>query len=184
MTATFRMSGAAFAASMTRLYAMKWIWGAIAVVAACGLAAALSDVRWLIVALMVVFIVAPMVFAFLYFNHGLRLSCACNVLPHSLAFSERGITATVETACDDAGDGAEAPAADAGNGKTREFFFPAGSFRRYHVAGDGVVLPLAAPEGGFLWIPAGAFSSRSDFNEAVGMIGRCLRQHTICNETP
>lgn len=184
MTETFRMSRAAFAASMTRLYAMKWIWGAAAAVAVCGLAGAIIDVRWLIVALMVVFIVAPMVFAFLYFHYGLRLSCACNVLPHSLSFSERGITATVETACGAGGDDAEGARCGVAETKIREFFFPAGSFRRYHVAPDGVVLPLSAPDGGFLWIPANAFPSPSDFNEAVGMIGRCLRRNIVCQETP
>lgn len=44
------------------------------------------DIRWGILALMIVFIVTPMVMAFLYFYYGLRPESFVNVMPHKVFF--------------------------------------------------------------------------------------------------
>jgi hypothetical protein len=51
-----------------------------------------ADLRFSILGLMLIFLVLPMLLAFVYFKHGLTLENALNILPHTLTFSEKGIT--------------------------------------------------------------------------------------------
>jgi hypothetical protein len=51
-----------------------------------------ADLRFAILGLMLIFLVLPMLLAFVYFKHGLTLENALNILPHTLTVSEKGIT--------------------------------------------------------------------------------------------
>ena len=81
----------------TLFYLYGWlpltILSILAVVAL--IAGIIIDVRWAIVFLMVVFIVIPLLMSFLYFFHGLRPTTAANVVPHTLIFTDNGITVRI-----------------------------------------------------------------------------------------
>ncbi|MDE6336121.1 MAG: hypothetical protein K2L34_06090, partial [Muribaculaceae bacterium] len=78
----------------TLFYLYGWlpitILGILAIVAL--IAGIAIDVRWAIIFLMVVFIITPLLMSFLYFFHGLRPTTAANVVPHTLIFTNNGIT--------------------------------------------------------------------------------------------
>ena len=96
-TGRFAMGRGEFArATMTR-FGMRW-WGLLffLVVAGAVAAAVVADLRWLVVALMLAFIVAPMVAAFLYFSFGLREECYANVLPHTVNVSPGGFRIVID----------------------------------------------------------------------------------------
>ncbi|MCM1428174.1 MAG: hypothetical protein NC097_00055 [Clostridium sp.] len=53
------------------------------------------DLRWLIVGLALLFLVAPMLMAFLYIFYALRPFTAYNILPHTIASHPEGLLLTI-----------------------------------------------------------------------------------------
>ena len=69
----------------------RWPW-LVAPVMACGvLAVGLDDVRWLIVAMMVMFVAIPMVLSLAYINYALSMEARWSLLEKSLALTDGGI---------------------------------------------------------------------------------------------
>lgn len=189
----FEMSHAAFARAMFMRYARVWIAVTAIVVAGCGVAGIVADIRWIIVGLMVVCIVAPMLLALLYFYHGLRPACVVNVLPHTLTLAESSLQATmwprvkIEKGGEKEGEKEEEH--DESRSETpgmedaeevrpvafREFTYT--SLRPYTVGLDSITLPVdSAAGGGFLWIPRHAFSTPKDFESFVDHLGRRMEK--------
>ena len=69
----------------------NWLWMALPV-AVCGMLAIFIDVRFVIVAMMVLFIVLPMVLALLFFYYGLSPEARWSIMEKSLDVDENGIT--------------------------------------------------------------------------------------------
>lgn len=61
----------------------------------CLTAGIFLDVRWVIIALMLVFIATPAILCYLYFFHGLRRSTSINSICHTFVFSHQGIKARI-----------------------------------------------------------------------------------------
>ena len=74
-----------------RLYLLdRWPW-LLAPLLLCGiLAAALSDVRWAVVGLMLLFMVIPMVLSLAYINYALSMEARWSVLSKSLTIDDSG----------------------------------------------------------------------------------------------
>ena len=71
-TNLFRMGGMRFARELIFRYAAAWLL-ALSMLAVVGLAFGVAvDLRWMVVALMLVFVVIPMVLAVCYYYFGLR----------------------------------------------------------------------------------------------------------------
>lgn len=74
---------------------MKWGIGLTLVLGLlflCGtLCGIFIDIRWLIIALMVLFVAAPGMMAILYLNYALSPRCLTEVYPHKVFFTEEGI---------------------------------------------------------------------------------------------
>lgn len=68
----------------------NWLW-LVMPVALCGVLAIWIDIRFVIVALMVLFIVLPMVLALLYFYYGLSPEARWSILEKSLTLSDEGL---------------------------------------------------------------------------------------------
>jgi len=68
----------------------NWLWGVLPV-AVCGVMAWWVDVRWAIVALMVLFIVLPMVLALLYFHYGFSTEARWSIMDKAVTIGEEGI---------------------------------------------------------------------------------------------
>ena len=69
----------------------NWLWMVLPV-AVCGMLAIFIDVRFVIVAMMVLFIVLPMVLALLFFYYGLSPEARWSIMEKSLNIDENGIT--------------------------------------------------------------------------------------------
>ena len=80
---------------MRRLCAMfladNWLW-MVAPVALCALLAVWIDVRFVIVAMMVLFIALPMVLALLYFYYGLSPEARWSIMEKTVAVDDKGMT--------------------------------------------------------------------------------------------
>ena len=69
----------------------NWLWMVLPV-AVCAMLAIFIDVRFVIVAMMVLFIVLPMVLALLFFYYGLSPEARWSIMEKSLNIDENGIT--------------------------------------------------------------------------------------------
>ena len=69
----------------------NWLW-MLAPVAVCGILAVWVDVRFVIVAMMVLFIVLPMVLALLYFYYGLSPEARWSIMEKTVTLNEEGVT--------------------------------------------------------------------------------------------
>ena len=69
----------------------NWLWMALPV-AVCGILAIFIDVRFVIVAMMVLFIILPMVLALLFFYYGLSPEARWSIMEKSVHIDENAIT--------------------------------------------------------------------------------------------
>ncbi len=69
----------------------NWLWMLLPV-ALCGVMAVFIDVRFIIVAMMVLFIVLPMLLALLFFYYGLSLEARWSIMEKSARIDNEGIT--------------------------------------------------------------------------------------------
>jgi len=69
----------------------NWLW-LVLPVAVCAMLAIWVDVRFAIVAMMVLFIVLPMVLALLYFYYGLSQEARWSIMDKSVTIGDAGIT--------------------------------------------------------------------------------------------
>ncbi len=69
----------------------SWLW-LILPVAVCGILAIFIDVRFVIVAMMVLFIVLPMILALLYFYYGLSPEARWSIMEKTTVINDEGIT--------------------------------------------------------------------------------------------
>jgi hypothetical protein len=69
----------------------NWLWMVLPV-ALCAVLAIWVDVRFVIVAMMVLFIVLPMVLALLYFYYGLSQEARWSIMDKTMAINDEGLT--------------------------------------------------------------------------------------------
>lgn len=195
----FRVSHRQLIATMLLLYSgpVLMILSALALPAL--LAGIFLDLRWLVVFMMIVFLLTPMLLTFLYFFHGLRMSTSSNVVPHSLAVSDQGITVTLYDRVD-LKDGSEENGSNEdeevtdtkedkedrednkgnvenNNGKGRceykyrsEKLYPFSLIADLKIASKGQIIQLKSPEKGFVWLMPDGFPTRDDYAGAVRFI--------------
>ena len=75
----------------TMFLADNWLW-LVAPVALCAMLAIWIDVRFVIVAMMVLFIALPMVLALLYFYYGLSPEARWSIMEKTATLDDQGIT--------------------------------------------------------------------------------------------
>lgn len=154
----FRMGGGAFATALVRNFGRRWIIAFAVIVIASVLPGIFIDVRFLIIALMVVLIVSPMMLVFLYYSYGLRKECFVNIIPHTVSVEEDSVKVKIYTDRD---------SEDENEWKYREIFFPKGDFGKYRVDGDAVEFELGKPKRGFLWLPLSAYEDPCVYRATV-----------------
>lgn len=82
LTGPFRITTGDYFGTVLRAWLVKWGWMMLLpTIVFLALALALSDERWLIVALLVVFIIAPMVMSMVYTNYMLTPQARRAILP-------------------------------------------------------------------------------------------------------
>ena len=152
-----RMSGGAFFGRLLWLYGRWTVAVLTLLVAGFAVAAlALSDVRFAVLALMAVCLVAPMVAAMLYIVYGLKPLCSMNAAHHTVALCSGGVAVTLYRRAEEQEEEVMRPLA------TRRI--EAAQLRPYIIGGSDICVPLGARgRDGFLWLPASAFPSQQDF---------------------
>ncbi len=189
-TRRFRMERSRLSATLLVLYG-KWtlvILGIITIgLLCCGI---LFDVRWVIVALMVIFIVSPAILCYLYFFHGFRKSTVVNSIPHTLIFTPDALIAKVlKRIEEDESTKEEATVIEDqiskkeersnGEEKFEEHYrltFPYGSIKSCIPGRQGYIISLLAPEKGFLWMPYDAFPNQQDLTEVTAHLRKKLSE--------
>lgn len=178
LTSLFSVGKGEFAGILSSRFGLKWwfiLIGLLTVGAIAG--AATSDLRWIIVALMLVLLVVPMVGAMLYFNYGLRRECYMNIAPHKVAISSSGLRVDVyilkSAEDEEADDGAKAKAASRDEKVVDRIYsidFPPERLGRYTVGSKGITLSVEAPGAGFVRLPYSAFADEKVFAKAIEII--------------
>lgn len=140
----FGMGRGKFAQHLVYRYGRPWLWALAVLVCAAGIGA-FYDLRYLVVMLMAVFLVAPMALAFLYFYYGLLPVNAMNTVEHTVEVSPRGISLTVMN-CD-------------GEEMAPQYvkMIPASDIVRIEQGLKSVSVVTSRQSAGFVWMPLDAF---------------------------
>lgn len=176
-TTSFRIANKKFAVEMFRRYGAVWVWISVSMVAVATALAIFHDSRWVIVVLMIVFLVAPAVLAWLYFYHGLKPVSAVNVVEHRVAFGSDGMAIIVYPK-----PAVEEDGAPQDTYRTEQLL----NIGYDRVAGievglSSVSLPVDKGRGGFLCVPAAAFEAEEDFKEAMDRVAKGIRRQSCDN---
>lgn len=189
-TSIFKVSSAHICRTMLMLYGTPWMIGAaILVLPMIGLGIFL-DIRWLILALMTVFLVIPMATAFLFFYYGLNRISVINSISHDLEFSDTGIKASLFDKMPDHtrpdGDSGK-PEDDSGkseddSGKSEDDAnkyklrsqtdIPYSSVRSFSAGISDAILYTDFQGKGFLIIPLSSFSGSDQFTKAIEIVAK------------
>lgn len=138
---------------------------AVAVLSAT-VAAIAVDLRWIVVALMLVMIVLPMVAAMLYFNYGLRPEGFVNVMSHTLTFGGGKVVAEVTFPSLDAENDDDGSS----EAMVRRYSFALSRPAHYVTSGRGLIITLASPDKGILIVPYEAFGGEQHLAKAVSCL--------------
>lgn len=186
-TDSFKMPHAQFVRALAARFGGSRLLIALCALLTATLAAGLlADWRWAVVALMLIFVAAPMVAAYLYFAHGLRRECYVNIAPHTVSISPQGLKVEVsvmpyptdETDAESAGEAA-AESSQAAEQKQETAAEPLRTYTleidrrrlgRYTIDPRGVTIRIESPDPGFIRLPYSAFASEQEFARAVELL--------------
>ncbi|MDE7414069.1 MAG: hypothetical protein K2N05_09855 [Muribaculaceae bacterium] len=184
----FSISKSEFATILFQRHGLPWIaGGSLMLLTAIFLGFAL-DYRIFILAVILLFLIAPAVLLILYYNYGMKGKSFLNVLPHRIQiFNERTViwlkvkecepeeadrinsekrgAATVECG-DETGEKSDIK----NDEEWRRYDFSLECYGNYSVGKNYVVFPFLTPEGGFLYLPLKAFRSEEEFSKAVSLM--------------
>lgn len=163
-TEIFRMGNRNFAFHMVSLYGKPWLVGSVILVALSTVFALTIDLRWAIIALIILFLVTPALLMFLYFFYGLNPVSAINVIDHRIRISDKGIEIDLFQTFLDEESGKEALRLSS----TQNFAFE--SLEETVTGLSSIIMSLRRPGKGFLWLPAHSYASPEDFAQAAKMI--------------
>lgn len=173
----FRMGGMQFVAEMIFRYAGKLMLF-LSATAVLGIVLGVTvDFTWFFAALMIVFIVLPLLVAFLYYYIGLRRECFINTTIHTLNVCSQGIGVRMmfpvgddQQDNDQELDEESQSCFESERYNIREEFFPYSQMESVRIGVKSVVIPFRSPLKGFIWIPADAFSTPEALGEVLDMI--------------
>lgn len=170
-TNVLRMGKTTFFKEMLKLYGAPWILVFFLMLLAAAVLSVIHDLRWIIVALMIVCITAPMMLAFFYIFHGMKPVTVINSLPHTLSFGDDGITAVLLT--------------QHKNEETNETEYielsrqllPYSGIKRYKSGLTSIILPFENGNKGFIWLPVSAFDDKNGMLEAMDKVIAAIRNN-------
>lgn len=175
----FRMNGGRFLREMIFRYGGIWL-GSLSMVAVIGLIFGIVvDIRWLIVALMVVFIIIPMGASFIYYYYGLRKEFYINTVLHSVAVGDDALMVRMRFPISDAEDEKIPNDSEESSEeietckkreiewKEREVSFEYKDLKPYVIGHDSAIIPIKSSAGGFIWLPLTAYESAEEMKEVL-----------------
>lgn len=183
-TDIFNINAKAISHTLVTLYGKKWFMPTFGVLLPMVLLGAIFDLRWVIVALMILFIVLPMVLAFLFFYYGLDPVSVVNSPPHALEFGDNAITVYIYEMVEcspDTDSSSSSPENKNPDFKTKAIKeIDYCGIKDFIVGLSQVILRTSVPGNGFLIIPLSAFPDKMQFELAISAItsGMKKMKHT------
>ncbi len=198
----FRLSQGAF---LSRLFYLFGTYPVVIVLALTGTAVILSmtvDIMFLIIALMIVFILAPAIFAWLYISKGMNPEATFNIAWHVLRINEEGIAVDIIKPVYKTREEEEDPEAIPPNAKAQLFsekanhgeqtenesetieswidsksiFIPLGRMKDVLTGGDGLTIRLKDGPG-FIAVPHSAFYSPEEYEAFKKLLMKLMPQY-------
>lgn len=168
-TNVLRMGKAVFFKEMLKLYGAPWILVFFLMLLTAAVLSVVHDLRWVIVAFMIICIAAPMMLAFFYIFHGMKPITVINSLPHTLSFGEEGITATLLS-----------PHKNEETNETEYIelsrqLLPYSEIRSYKSGVTSIILPFEKGDKGFIWLPVSAFDEEKGMLDAMDKVISAIR---------
>lgn len=162
-TGIFRMTKGNFVREMLKLHGTPWVWASACVLLPAMALSIFYDVRWFVVALMIVFLLIPMAFAFFYIYYGFAPVTVLNVLPHAVEFSSSGLWTVIYNGVN--------PESEDFREIDRIQMAPE-QIGAYSIGLTSLIVRHRNASDGFLWIPFSIFSSPSSMAEALKIINK------------
>lgn len=172
-SAVFRMGKGNLASHLLMMHGVLWLI-CMSVLALLALVSCLFvDLRWGVVFLMIVFLIAPMVLAFLFFFYGLQQFTAVNTVYHSIALTDEGMIINVyDKKRQDKGNSDEKDSKGQNEGFDLLLTYKVSysDLGRINVGMKSVTFPVREKGKGFVWIPMNAFDDSRAFSDFIGLI--------------
>ena len=186
-TERFRLGTGAF---LTRLFYLHGTVPLVVILCMTAMAVVLSmagDIRFVVIALMIVFIFAPAILAWLYVSKGMVSETTFNIAWHRLILTDRGISVEVlkpiyksveaDSDEDNVNEKREKEVISSWiTHKTIHFDFH--MMKAPLAGGDGLTLPLRG-ERGFIAIPYTAFQTKERYDDFTGALNMLYENHTF-----
>lgn len=161
---------------MFLLYGKPWLIGGTVLLVTAILLSVFIDIRWLIIALMLVFIISPMILAFLFFYYGMNSVSTLNATHHNVEFHDNKIVVNIfmNDSPPSLPDKNDVPDEE-GSGFNEEIKFEKRSqitidcsyIKNYIVGTNAVILRTNVSGDGFLIIPMKVFDDTNRFIQAI-----------------
>lgn len=150
-------------------HGLPWVYFIVAGVAALILTGFIVDFRFFLLALIWLFLIAPLTMVFLYFYFGMQPLTAFNVIPHTVFFSDSDFSVRISENEDESQENIEQQenkGAVIQNSKEYKV-----SYRDIIdiKSGPDYVL-LITEKQGWMWLPMNAFVSSENFNQVLKKI--------------
>ena len=138
----------------------KWVYaGCSAVVICMAVSAFTYDLRWGIIALMILLLIMPLMLSIAYYANAFRPLSVYNLLEHSISADRSGLTVIIRT---DSAAGEE-------NSEPviRKIHYHWKELKNYRPSSDSITLSFGSENGGFIIIPFSTFNSTEDVSAFV-----------------
>lgn len=178
----YKMGAGRFAMELIFRYSGTWLL-ILSLVGLLGVIAGVAiDMRWFLIGMLLIFVISPMLLAFMYYYYGLSRGCYVNTMSHKIVIEEEGIR--IKFIQDDKGSEIERemenPVPDRANrceSPLKDEFFKYSSMSAYKIGNSSVTIPVKTESKGFIWIPAEAFRSDAEMSEALLLIDNKIMLH-------
>lgn len=152
---------------LTVLFLQYGRWWAVAALAGVILFVILGvsvNIRFLMVALIWIFLLVPLVVAFLYFYYGMDPLTAFNAIPHKLIFEDDNHIKVRISKIEKENEN-EMEVSREENYNQKEYIASGSNFRELKYGSDYVLLFFNKE--GLLWVPMNAFPSMENFKQTI-----------------
>lgn len=174
----FKMPAMKFVKCIILLYGMKWLWIIIISFVLALTAGILFDLRFAILAGMILFILFPMELVMIYIYYGFRKECNFNVVNHRLILQRETFQIEMKfpnswnsvNNYDTKTENREVQEDIAGDiVQVKTIQFPVSQLGKYTVMTDSIVIRIKNGVG-FAWIPLSSFENENKFKLFIDKI--------------
>lgn len=164
-TERYNISHGKFIKLLLQLVGRRWLWFPAILFVVVSLFAVLSDLRYAIVAMMVLFILIPMLLAFLYIYYGLSQGCWQNILERRLTVSDDFVEIVSYVKRKIGFDDEETLREE-----ERITKIEWKDINRVRFISSGIVLELSCRPYGFMYIPFSAIPDKEESKKMIELI--------------